>query len=192
MTWMKNEKSPALKFKDTIKRFTNDPWNRWIKSSPTQPRSTFDGPRKNEMTHELIVVKSVEISTSPDHIWRAVTEPDKIAQWMGGAHVESQWEIGSDITFTGTMPNFNKAYRDRGTVLAMEREKFLQYSHWSKMSRLPDSPQNRTIITFILDGTGERTRLTVRHEHFESPDAYKHANFFWGIALSRLKALLEE
>ncbi len=58
------------------------------------------------MTQEPIVVKSVEIFTSPNHVWRVLTEPDKITQWMGGAHVESEWKIGSDITFTGIMPNF--------------------------------------------------------------------------------------
>src|SRR6266542_4118648 len=97
----------------------------------------------NKMTPELVVVKSVEIFTSTNHVWRALTEPDKIIQWMSDAQVESQWEIGSDITFTGTMPNFNKTYRDHGTVLAVEREKLLRYSHWSEMSRLPDLPQNR-------------------------------------------------
>jgi len=148
--------------------------------------------QKNAMTQELVVVKSVEIFTSPNHVWRALTEPDKITQWMGGARVESKWEISSDITFTGKMPNFNKTYRDRGTVLAVEREKRLQYSHWSEMSRLPDIPQNRTIITFILDWADEKTRLTVRHEHFYSEDAYKHANFFWGVALNTVKNLLEQ
>ncbi len=144
------------------------------------------------MTQAPIVIKSVEISTSPNQVWQALTETDKITQWMSGTHVDSQWETGSEITFTGTMPNFNKAYRDRGTVLAIEPEKFLQYSHWSKMSRLPDLPQNRTIITFILEEIGRKTHLTVRHENFEGEDAYKHANFFWGIALNTLKNLLEQ
>ncbi len=147
---------------------------------------------KDEMTQELVVVKSVDIFTSTNHVWRALTEPDKITQWMSGAHVESKWEIGSDITFTGKMPNFNKSYRDRGTVLAMEREKFLKYSHWSEMSRLPDIPQNRTIITFTLDWIDEKTHLTVRHENFHSEAEYKHANFFWSFALTTMKNLLEQ
>jgi hypothetical protein len=49
---------------------------------------------------------------------------------MGGARVESKWELDSEITFTGEMANFNKVYRDRGTVLAIEREKLLKYSHF--------------------------------------------------------------
>ena len=113
----------------------------------------------NIITHdinpELAVVKSVEISASTNEVWRALTEPDKIAQWMGGARVESKWEIGGEITFTGEMTNFNKTYHDRGTVLAIEREKLLKYSHWTELSRLPDAPENRAVITFSLDWTGD-------------------------------------
>jgi uncharacterized protein YndB with AHSA1/START domain len=144
------------------------------------------------MTQELIVVKSIEIFTSSSQVWLALTESEQITQWMGGARVESKWEIGSDITFTGTMPNFDKPYRDRGTVLAVEREKILRYSHWSKMSRLPDLPQNRTIITFVVEAIDEKIRLTVHHENFNSEVDYKHANFFWGIALPTMKKLLEQ
>lgn len=144
------------------------------------------------MTEQPVVEKSVEISAAPSDVWRALTEPEQMTQWMNGAQIESVWEIGSDIIFTGTMPNFNRKYRDRGTVLAMEREKRLQYSHWSEMSRLPDIPQNRTIITLILDRMDEKTLLTVRHGNFNSEAEYKHANFFWNIALHHLKNLLEQ
>ena len=89
------------------------------------------------------------------------------------------------------MGNFKKAYRDRGTVLAIEHDKLLKYSHWSGLSRLPDVPENQTVIIFSLDWTGEKARLTVRHDHFYSKAAYKHANFFWEFALADMKRLLE-
>ena len=143
------------------------------------------------MSQEPIVEKSIKIVAPTNRVWRALTDPDMIVQWMGGTQVESTWELGSDIIFTGTMPNFNKKYRDRGTVLAIEREKFLQYSHWSQMTRLPDLPQNRTVITFILAPMQEKTRLTFRQENFHGEVEYKHANFFWGVALYVMKNLLE-
>ena len=143
------------------------------------------------MTRELIVVKTVEISASISHVWQALTEPDTIAQWMGDTHVETQWEVGRDILFTGTMPNFNRKYRDRGIVLAVEHEKLLRYDRWSEVTRLPDTPQNRTVITFLLEDVNRRTRLTLRHENFDSEVEYKHANFFWPVALHMLKNLLE-
>lgn len=141
---------------------------------------------------ESAVTKSVEILASPNEVWRVLTEPDKIKHWMDGARVESTWERGSDITFSGTMPNFNKPYHDRGTVLDVERERLLQYSHWSEAARRPDSPQNRTLITLTLERIGEKTRLMVRHERFHSEVEYKHVNFFWTVALNAIRNLLEK
>jgi len=146
----------------------------------------------NDTSTESAVVKSIEISASTSDVWRALTEPDKIAQWMGGAHVESKWELGSEITFTAKWPNKKEIVRDRGTVLAIEPEKLLQYSQWNEISRLPDAPENRTVITFSLDWTGAATRLTVRHDHFYSESAHMHVNFFWGYALTDIKNLLEQ
>ena len=144
------------------------------------------------MSQEFILKKSVEIAAPTHHVWRALIDPDMITKWMAGANVESIWELGSDITFSGTMPNFNKKYRDRGTVLAVEREKLLQYSHWSEMARIPDLPENRTIITFFLEPVDEKTRLTMHQENFHNEVEYKHANFFWGVALHVMKNLLEQ
>lgn len=135
------------------------------------------------------VVKSVEIAASVHDVWRALTEADKIAQWMGGARVESTWEPGAHITFTGKLHKY--AYHDRGTVVASEPGKLVKYTHWAGLSRLPDLPQNRTVITLSLDWTGEKTSLTVRHECFYSDAAYRHANYFWNFALSDVKNLLE-
>jgi uncharacterized protein YndB with AHSA1/START domain len=154
--------------------------------------TTDNNDAANDMAPEPAVVKSVEISASTNDVWRALTEADKIAQWMGGARVESKWELGSEITTTAKWPNSKKTYRDRGTVLAIEREKLLRYSQWNEISRLPDAPENRTVITFTLDWTGAATRLTVRHEHFYREVEYKHVNFFWGYALTDIKNLLEQ
>jgi len=34
------------------------------------------------MTPQPAVIKSVDISASPNEVWRALTEPDKIKQWL--------------------------------------------------------------------------------------------------------------
>jgi len=128
-------------------------------------------------------------SASMQDVWRALTDTDLVAQWMGGARVESKWEPDADITFTGTLHRYT--HRDRGTVLAVEPRKLLKYSHGARLSRLPDLPQNRTVVTLSLDWTGEKTSLTVRHECFYSDAEYKHANYFWGFALNDIKHLLE-
>ena len=145
----------------------------------------------SDMTPQPAVVKSVDITASSIEVWRALTEPEKIKQWMAGAHAESTWELGSDIIFSGTMPNFNIPYQDRGTILAVERERLLQYNLWSQASRRPDLPQNRTVVTFTLEWTGGQTRLSIHHEGFHSESEYKHANFFWTVAPEMIRKLVE-
>ncbi|MFT3895714.1 MAG: SRPBCC domain-containing protein [Anaerolineales bacterium] len=153
---------------------------------------TSDKKFASDLTPQPAVVKSVDISASAGDVWQALTEPDKIAQWMNGARVESTWEAGSDITFSGTMPNFDIPYRDIGTILAVERGKFLKYNLWSQASRRPDLPQNRTVVTLTLEWTGQQTHLSIHHEGFRSESEYKHANFFWTVAPSMIKKLCEQ
>ena len=145
----------------------------------------------SDITPQPAVVRSVDISASADEVWRALTEPDQIAQWMNGARVKSTWEVGSEVTFSGTMPNFDIPYRDLGTILAVERKKLLQYNLWSQASRRPDLPQNRTVVTLTLEWTGVQTRLSIHHEGFHSESEYKHANFFWTVAPSIIKKICE-
>src|SRR5258706_8265770 len=80
---------------------------------------------------------SIRIRARPSVVWKALLEPTKLARWMSGAQVESTWEPGSAITFTGTLNGH--PFRDRGTVLACEPERILRYNHWSFLSRLADS-----------------------------------------------------
>lgn len=136
------------------------------------------------------VAKSIEVEASVDCVWRAITESDRIAMWMGGARVESTWAPGAEIAFSGKLHRY--AYRDRGTVLAAEPEKLLRYSHWSALSRRADLPENRTVITLMIEATGGASRLTVRHEGLQGEDEYGHANYFWGFALQDLKKLLDD
>jgi uncharacterized protein YndB with AHSA1/START domain len=81
------------------------------------------------------VQHSIRIRAKPSAVWATLIDPVKIARWMGGAHVESTWQHGGAISFTGTL--HGRPYQDRGTVLACEPEQLLRYNHWSALSRLP-------------------------------------------------------
>jgi hypothetical protein len=108
---------------------------------------------------------------------------------MSGSRVQATWEPGSPISFVNTFNH--KVYQGRGTVLAVEPGKLLKYSQWNRISHLVDSPENRTVIRLDLELIGEKTRLSVRHDHFSSDAEYRHANFFWGFALTYIKNLVE-
>lgn len=67
-------------------------------------------------------------------------------------------------------------------------ERTLAYAYWSRLSRLPDEPQNYTNIR--LDLTGE-TRLSLAQRNFPGEASYEHWNFYWNMALERIRKLAE-
>jgi uncharacterized protein YndB with AHSA1/START domain len=108
---------------------------------------------------------------------------------MGGAHVESMWQPGSAISFTGSL--HGHPYHDRGTVLACEPERLLRYSHWSALSRRDDSEHTRTVITLTLTPQADETRLEIGHDNLTAKPAIGHARFFWRNALNDVKRIAE-
>lgn len=135
------------------------------------------------------VQQSIRIRAKPSVVWSALVDPVKLARWMGGAQVESAWEPGSTITFTGTL--HGHPYEDRGTVLACEPERVLRYNHWGFLSRLADSDETRTVITLTLTSEGDETHLEVSHDNLASYDVFGHARFFWRNALLDVKGIAE-
>lgn len=132
---------------------------------------------------------SIRIQAKPSVVWNALVDPAKLTRWMGGAQVESTWEAGSTITFTGTL--HGRPYRDRGTVLVSEPERVLRYNHWSGLSRLADSAQTRTVVTLTLTPEADGTHLEIRHDNLASDAAFGHARFFWRNALTDVKDIAE-
>jgi len=89
------------------------------------------------MAIDKILSKSIHINASPAKVWDALTNPDIIKQWLFGTTVISDWNVGSELLFTGTWQGTE--YKDKGTILQFEKEKVFQYNYWSGFSGLPDS-----------------------------------------------------
>jgi uncharacterized protein YndB with AHSA1/START domain len=133
---------------------------------------------------------SIRIRATPSVVWATLLDASKIARWMGGAHVESTWQPGSAITFTGTLNN--RPYQDRGTVLVCEPERELRYNHWSSWSRRVDSEETRTVITLTVTAEDDaETVLEVQHDNLTSEKTFGHARFFWRNALADVKNISE-
>jgi uncharacterized protein YndB with AHSA1/START domain len=106
---------------------------------------------------------SARVSTvtkaSPADVWEALVTPAKLQQYFFGAHVESDWKVGSPIRMTGTYQG--KTYEDKGKILAADPGKRLSFSHWSGMSGTPDTPDNYHVVTFDLARHGGGTEVTL-------------------------------
>lgn len=132
---------------------------------------------------------SIHIRAHPAAVWATLVEPDRIVRWMAGARVETTWEPGSPIAITVILNGCT--YRDRGTVLVFEKERLLRYDQWNAVSRRPDAPENRTVVTHTLMPDAQGTLLHVRHENLTAEASFEHARFFWRGALSAVKAIAE-
>jgi uncharacterized protein YndB with AHSA1/START domain len=81
------------------------------------------------MNKGLIAIASISINAPAGKVWDALTNPEVIKQYMFGTDVISDWKEGSPIAWKGEWQE--KKYEDKGTILKIERERVLQYSHFS-------------------------------------------------------------
>ncbi len=139
---------------------------------------------------ELSATASIEIRSSAEEVWDALTNPVQIKKYFFGTDAKSEWRVGSPITFTGEWEG--KQYEDHGTILQFEKDKLMRYNYWSSNSGKPDVPGNYANVTYELSQNGDKTRLTITQDNVGSEDGKKHSEQNWNMVLENLKKLLEE
>lgn len=100
------------------------------------------------------------IEGTPDEVWKALTDPHLIREYFLGATVDTDWKVGSPITWTGAWEGLR--FEDKGEVLAHEPNRRLSFSHWSPLSGTKDKPENyhRVDIDLIQKSDGTEVSLT--------------------------------
>jgi uncharacterized protein YndB with AHSA1/START domain len=141
-----------------------------------------------------VIENSVTIHAAPSEVWRALTEPDWMKQWMAEPvmrlEIKTDWKVGSPIIVKGH--NNNVHFENKGTVLEFEPNAILRYSHLSSVSRLPDESENYTVIEFRLARVEENsTLLDVRTSGFPSESIFKHWEFYWRVTIEVVKRFIE-
>jgi uncharacterized protein YndB with AHSA1/START domain len=114
---------------------------------------------------EITAEATVDIDGPRREVWRSLTDPARISEYYLGAEVQSDWHVGSPITFKGEWNG--KSYEDKGVILVFEPERELAYSHWSSTGGKPDAPENYHVVAVTLDDRKGRTRVTVRQSNLE-------------------------
>lgn len=134
------------------------------------------------------VTAEVEISAPPDRVWDALTDPQTIQQYFFGSRVETTWEPGTPITWSGEYGGH--AYQDHGEVLEVVPEQRLVVTHFSPLAGQPDVPENHHRISYRLEAGDDGTRLTLEQDNTpdESVEDFR-AN--WQSMLERLRQVVE-
>jgi uncharacterized protein YndB with AHSA1/START domain len=133
----------------------------------------------------LSVVIEREFSHQPEKIWRALTRPHLIAEWL----------MKNDFApAVGHRFNFRQDYLPNGAldceVLAVEPNKLLSYTWGSTSDNPAFAVQN--IVTFRLTPTATGTHLRVEQAGFrpEQQQAYQGAKYGWPRFLDKLDQTL--
>ncbi len=141
------------------------------------------------MGKDLIAQASVRIRAGRDRVWRALTDPAEIRQYMFGAEVMCDWLEGSPIVWKGMWNG--RPYEDKGRILRFAPKEMLQYSHFSPLSGLPDIPENYHTVTIILSGAGSETTVDLAQDKNGTETEKASSEKNWELMLATLKKQVE-
>ena len=141
------------------------------------------------MSKSLIARASITIQSPASKVWNALVDPKAIQQYMFGTNAVSDWGEGSPIVWKGEWQG--KPYEDRGVILQLKPGSMLQYSHFSPLSGLPETPENYHTVTIELADEGDRIRLSLSQDNNATEEDALHSSQNWMMMLTSLKKHLE-
>ncbi|GAA1713247.1 metalloregulator ArsR/SmtB family transcription factor [Fodinicola feengrottensis] len=145
-------------------------------------------------------VYTTYIKTTPERLWRALTEPAFTRRYWQ-ANFETDWKVGSTMT-----------WEQNGAIIADPAQVVLESDPYQRLSytwhtftpefaeavglaedvRAALAAERRSKVTFQLEPLGELVKLTVLHDGFEPGSALPEMiGGGWPHLLSGLKTLLE-
>ena len=131
-----------------------------------------------------------EVAAPPGRVWQALTDPELIEQYMMGSRVETDWQVGSPITWSGEFDG--KPYQDKGEILEVVESERLRLTHYSPLSGDEDEPESYHTLDYRLAGEGDRTRLTLDQDGNDSEEQAEQFAGNWQTMLDQVKEYVEE
>jgi len=141
------------------------------------------------MRLNLVASATVLIDAPKSEVWRALTDPASIKQYMHGAEVITDWQVDSPIYWKGV---FNgKRFEDKGRILAADREERLQFTHFNPLSGKPDEPENYHTVTIDLSEEKGKTQVELTQDNNDNESDREHSEANWNEMLNGLKRVAE-
>ncbi len=130
-----------------------------------------------------MIERTIRIEAPPEVVWRFFTDPERMARWLGPAHLDPT--PGGELTIhltDGPRP----VVRGRFTELR-PYEKIVFTFGWDPTPGLPDLPPGSTQVEVTLSAHGNTTRVTLRHTSVP-PDLTADTDTGWARFLDTLGA----
>ena len=137
---------------------------------------------------------STKINAPRAKVWQALIDKQNLKKLWFGADVETSWRIGTPIFWRGDWKG--QKFEDKGVVKAFAPEKKISFTHWSPLSKVPDTPEHYHTVTFELKPAGKATEVTLTQSNFDDSElkkagAREELNKNWTMLLDSLKKLVE-
>ena len=127
------------------------------------------------------------IRTTPEKLWRALTDPEFTRRWWCETYQDCDWKPGASWRLM--IPDGRVG--DSGEVVEVEPNRRLVL-RWRNEFRPELREEGHSRMTCELEPTGESVKLTIVHE-MERPDSkfIEAVSNGWPLILASLKSLLE-
>lgn len=132
----------------------------------------------------------IDVDADPQRVWHALTDPDLVEKYFFGTRVQTDWQPGSSITWSGEYNG--KAYEDKGSIVEVRENELLRMTHFSPMTGLPDRPENYHTLTYELRRTPSGTNVRLSQDNNASQDEADRAKGNWESTLTGLKKTVED
>ncbi|MBK9761837.1 MAG: SRPBCC domain-containing protein [Flavobacteriales bacterium] len=132
----------------------------------------------------------LDIDASPESVWRALTSPKAVKQYMMGAELETDWMVGGPVAWRGEFKG--KKFEDKGMVLHYDKPEHLAYTHIIPSSGEKDEPENYREFHIRLSKKEDRTRLVLTQDNNPSAEAKRESETNWKMMMAGLKKIAEK
>ena len=117
------------------------------------------------LNYALSLSTTVEINAPVDRVWEVLTTPALIKLYLHGTHCETDWQVGSPISFSGEYEGFK--YADHGIIKVNDPLKRIAYTYWTGFTGLEDKPENYCLVTYSFNDLGNgKTEFTWTQEGY--------------------------
>ncbi|MDQ0116959.1 uncharacterized protein YndB with AHSA1/START domain [Pseudarthrobacter defluvii] len=141
------------------------------------------------MTENHVATSVTMIDAGPERVWEVITDPAAVKEFMFGATLQTDWRVGSPITWQGEWEG--KPFQDKGRILEVEPGRKLVYTHFSPLSGQEDKPENYHTLEWTLEDQDGGTKLSLSQDNNPSEEAAAHSKGMWDKLVADVKALAE-
>lgn len=141
------------------------------------------------MAGGYVATSSIAINAPASRVWKVITDPTAVKEFMFGADVVTDWTVGGPIVWRGEWEG--KPYEDKGFILEVDPGQRLVHTHYSALSGDEDVPENYHTLTWTLEEQDGSTRLTLAQDNNATEEAAQHSQGMWDNLVADVKAIAE-